>query len=112
MQQLVASKALKAPSPYFPKWVVNADSVPILLTKLRAYKADAYFANVIARTTTLPGTKRQSQKISASIFNVLLASVTSRFINQPIYIDNGIKMLRDLDEQFDPSKPEHQLNDI
>ena len=36
----------------------------------------------------------------------------SQFLDKPIYLDNGIKMLHDLCDQLNPSKPEHRLADI
>ena len=61
---------------------------------------------------TVSGTEQQSRRIFIDMFAALPASECHQFLNNPVYVNNGIGMLASFVDYLNPSNPEHRLHDI
>ena len=96
----------------FLKWNSEQLSVPVFLAQLESYKGDPLFAAVVNWHVTSPTTQRESQQIYGDMLAALTQDQLASFLNNTIFLNDGIAMTASLDETINPSRPEHRLQDV
>ena len=100
---------LKNLSPPFTKWYGTPTTKSLFLTKVFTYKSEAYYVGIQYWTQTTTDTKHLSVVISAIIFSSLPSAVSSVFLNDDMFVSNGIAMLSSFLTHLNPSSSENFL---
>jgi len=99
-------------APSIPLWDGNPDNVCLFLEHIALWKQDPYFANV-NWDITHPNNNPESLFIRSELLRSLKPhAILLSFLGKPQYSTDGIRMLHDLIEKLNPSRPEHLLASV
>ena len=103
------SYQFKTQRPPFTKWDGTLPTTPPFLAQIETYKAEAFYAGVHNWAQTTPTNRQLSVAISSDMLASLPSSISSMFLNDTIFVSDGIKMLSSLITHLKPSSNENLL---
>ena len=108
----VVSPVVSAPP--IPQWDGTPDTVSLFLEALADYKYHVYFtsANIDWEADSSPPTPQNIHIRSELLRTLKPFPILYSFLGKPQYERDGIRMLRDLIEKLNPTRPENLLNSV
>jgi hypothetical protein len=101
-----------ATAPTIPIWDGTNEGVPLYLEHIELWKRHPFFSNV-SWDATHPNYSPESLHIRSELLSSLKNhTILHSFLGRPEYQQDGVRMLHDLIEKLNPSRPEHLLHSV